>query len=388
MWVQIDAQIPKDRIEGLTKSASDSQEQTKKPRHWVNMLPLPFMPDFEAIMPNEGRIDFQIRDMCHACAKEIRAVCHLRLATESTYPTLEREYRASLASRIEGATNGQIQTDVQRVTMLAMSLTSVSRQSAASTSPWLFRLGMAAWQGNVQQEIDKMWDTEDRRIFNFVMSATTALMTTDFDRGTAALFPFYNCFVKQVSDLSLGPKNRKRLGLFLELAKHSQFYAFMDRAVFVSERPIVYEEDGQGRLHSETGTAIEFGDGYKLYSWHGATVPQSLIEHPEKLTVREILAELNVEIRRIMIERFGPSRFVEESGAEKIHEDDCGVLFRKELVNDEPLVMVKVLNTTPEPDGSRKSYFLRVPPTMRTAREAVAWTFEREPDDYKPTMET
>ena len=37
--------------------------------------------------------------------------------------------------------------------------------------------------------------------------------------------------------------------------------------------------------------------------------------------------------------------------------------------------MVEVVNSTPEPDGSRKTYFLRVPPTIGTAREAVAWTF-------------
>src|SRR5258708_19796990 len=37
--------------------------------------------------------------------------------------------------------------------------------------------------------------------------------------------------------------------------------------------------------------------------------------------------------------------------------------------------MIEVINRTPEPDSSFKHYWLRVPPTMRTAREAVAWTF-------------
>ena len=38
-------------------------------------------------------------------------------------------------------------------------------------------------------------------------------------------------------------------------------------------------------------------------------------------------------------------------------------------------MLVEVLNATAEQDGTRKTYFLRVPPTVRTAREAVAWTF-------------
>ena len=37
--------------------------------------------------------------------------------------------------------------------------------------------------------------------------------------------------------------------------------------------------------------------------------------------------------------------------------------------------VVEVVNATPEPDGSYRHYFLQVPPGVRTAREAVAWTF-------------
>jgi len=43
---------------------------------------------------------------------------------------------------------------------------------------------------------------------------------------------------------------------------------------------------------------------------------------------------------------------------------------------------------TSEPDGSHKCYFLRVPPTMRTAREAVAWTYGLTAEAYLPLMRT
>ena len=52
------------------------------------------------------------------------------------------------------------------------------------------------------------------------------------------------------------------------------------------------------------------------------------------------------------------------------------------------IVMVKVRNSTPEPDGSVKDYWLRVPPDMKTARSAVAWTFGMERNEYAPMMET
>lgn len=55
---------------------------------------------------------------------------------------------------------------------------------------------------------------------------------------------------------------------------------------------------------------------------------------------------------------------------------------------EEPVVMVEVVNSTREPDGSRRTYHLRVPSTMRTAREAVAWTFGLRSWQYAPIQET
>jgi len=50
--------------------------------------------------------------------------------------------------------------------------------------------------------------------------------------------------------------------------------------------------------------------------------------------------------------------------------------------------MVRVVNATAEPDGSFKDYFIRVPPSMQTVREAVAWTFGKTAADYAPATET
>ncbi|MDE2104578.1 MAG: hypothetical protein KGL39_45505, partial [Patescibacteria group bacterium] len=141
------------------------------------------------------------------------------------------------------------------------------------------------------------------------------------------------------------------------------------------------------RLHCETGPAFEL-PGQRLWFWQGIEVPQYVVENPKAIIVPDIETEPNAEVRRIKIERFGQARYLQESGAKEIHRDDFGVLYRKELAGDEPLVMVKVLNSTPEPDGSFKDYFLRVPPNMRRAREAVAWTFGKAEADYEPALES
>lgn len=60
-----------------------------------------------------------------------------------------------------------------------------------------------------------------------------------------------------------------------------------------------------------------------------------------------------------------------------------GTLYRLPLEGDEPLVMVRVENSTLEPDGSRKPYWLRVPPDMDTAAGAVAWGFGMGAGEYR-----
>ena len=89
-----------------------------------------------------------------------------------------------------------------------------------------------------------------------------------------------------------------------------------------------------------------------------------------------------------MLDRYGPARYLLDVGAKEIERDDCGTLYRQDLADDEPLAMVRVVNATPEPDGTCKTYWLRVPPTMRTAREAVAWTFSKTPSTYRPARES
>jgi hypothetical protein len=111
-------------------------------------------------------------------------------------------------------------------------------------------------------------------------------------------------------------------------------------------------------------------------------VPAFVVTRPDWITLNDIRNEQNVEIRRILIERYGQARYLIDSGAHIVHQDDFGTLYRAHVPNDEDLVMVNVINATPEPDGSFHDYFLRVPPTCQTALEAVAWTFDERPDDY------
>jgi hypothetical protein len=141
-------------------------------------------------------------------------------------------------------------------------------------------------------------------------------------------------------------------------------------------------------LHREDGPVIAWPSGERHWLWRGVRVPQWMIEHPQRITPARIRGERNLEIRRCMIERFGLERFVRESGAELIAEDRSGTLWRINFGDRHRHTMVEVADGTVQHDGTRRRYFLRVPPRMRSAREAVAWTYGLTPQQYDLAVRT
>lgn len=161
-----------------------------------------------------------------------------------------------------------------------------------------------------------------------------------------------------------------------------------ERLAIICERPSELHRDEPGRLHRGDGPALCYPDGFALYAWRGMPMPADFAGMLSGLTATRIAAEQNAELRRVMLEHYGYDRYLADTGATPVHRDETGVLWRIDLFGDEPIAMVEVINSTPEPDGTRRTYHLRVPPRTRTAREGVAWTFGVEEADYRPERQT
>jgi len=157
----------------------------------------------------------------------------------------------------------------------------------------------------------------------------------------------------------------------------------------MTSRPKIVATDSIGRLHNEKGPCLSYADGWEMHAVRGIVVPPRLISFLRLQTFDAIAVERNVEVRRMMLDIYGVERFLRDAGAEMIQKDECGELFiRRFEPGRDPAVIVCVVNSTPEPDGHHRRYFIRVPPHVRTAREAVAWTFGLSADEYKPLRET
>jgi hypothetical protein len=190
---------------------------------------------------------------------------------------------------------------------------------------------------------------------------------------------------------------------------------------WMSERPTSLMLDTNKRLHCADGPAIIYPDGWKIYSYHGVLIHSWMIEEPSSLNPDSIDKEPNAEVRRVMIELFGADRYLLEGSGVLFASDRFGRLWKKGFRDDEPIVLVEVLNSTPEatgtlahaevverfgpetlvnheglmigieqaPRGLRfKRYFLRVPPELRTPHEAVAWSFGMKTSVYQPVIQS
>jgi hypothetical protein len=122
--------------------------------------------------------------------------------------------------------------------------------------------------------------------------------------------------------------------------------------------------------------------------WRGIPVDERIAFHPETITAPEIIAETNVERRRVLMERMGYDAFLTAAKSEVLDSDFDGggkrQLLRVPMADDEPLVCLAVSC----PSTGRR-YMLRVPPTTPSCRHGAAWLAGFDtPDAYQPLIET
>jgi hypothetical protein len=182
-------------------------------------------------------------------------------------------------------------------------------------------------------------------------------------------------------------ENDKKYLQYSELLMQAKEYGVGYRvewedALYLAPTPLV-KIDEQDRFHSTTGPAIRWKDASEFYFVHGVFVPKKIIKSPEKLTKKDWMDQSNIEVRRIIQDQM--PEFAKKLGAKMIQKDQFGELVEVDLVSDPDkvarYVKVKDASTT-------RVYYLRVPPTVETAQQAVAWTFGLSEKEYVAKEQT
>jgi hypothetical protein len=89
-----------------------------------------------------------------------------------------------------------------------------------------------------------------------------------------------------------------------------------EKVCIVCDRPRILSFDSQHRLHAAGGPAIQFADGYSIYSYHGVTLPEKYGKlHPHQWQSQWLLSEENAELKRVLIQGIGYDRICQELAA-------------------------------------------------------------------------
>lgn len=216
---------------------------------------------------------------------------------------------------------------------------------------------------------------EARRILRGMgVPGPTITTSTHFNNHEAGSLGFYQFFRAEV-----GLDGMEPIDPLIRLSLECGWVNFLDEVCVLQERPTHIRFDDQQRTHSETGPAIEYEDGFAVYCWHGVRVP------PEWYTAgppspADALRWDNLEQRRAACEMIGWATILKELSAETIDRDDdpmIGELVRVTIPDVGEEQFLRVLC------GTGREFALPVPPHVRTALEANAWTYDIDGDTLR-----
>lgn len=171
----------------------------------------------------------------------------------------------------------------------------------------------------------------------------------------------------------VGVEGLEQIEGLTELAYHCGWVSFYEDVVVFQDRPCTIKMDEQNRTHCEDGPAIAYSDGFAIYVWHGVTIHPEWITNKSALTPKIALTWENIEQRRCACEILGWVHILKELNAKTIDTDDdpmVGTLVEVTIPDIGKEKFLKVLC------GTGREFAIPVPPEMKTALEANAWTYD------------
>jgi len=196
-------------------------------------------------------------------------------------------------------------------------------------------------------------------------------LSSSFFGQQEAYWIAYYLFAEQIG-VKYSPENSALLKQWATLAKSVNWWSPYEDVCFISDRPKAIKFDTENRLHNETGLAVEYRDGWGICEWHGVRVPREWILDKKSLTAKTALTWSNIEQRRVACEILGWINVLKELKSKVIDKDEdpeIGELLEVEIpeIGRERILKVQC--------GTGRTFALPVPPNMKTALEANAWTF-------------
>ncbi|HEY9851838.1 MAG TPA: hypothetical protein V6D28_20365 [Leptolyngbyaceae cyanobacterium] len=164
--------------------------------------------------------------------------------------------------------------------------------------------------------------------------------------------------------------DRDKWELMQSIVKYCSWTYPFEGICLACDRPSEISFDSQQKLHAEGKPALQFPDGYSIYSYHGVNLPEKYGKLlPHEWEPQWLLEENNAEIRRVLIQGIGYGRICQELAITELDKwQEYTLLKLKDYLDFEPIYLLKM--TCP---STGAIHVLRVPPNLKSAREAISW---------------
>ncbi len=154
---------------------------------------------------------------------------------------------------------------------------------------------------------------------------------------------------------------------------------------WVSERPSAVSRDDAGLLHSASGPAIVYRDGWEGSFWHGVHVERYWLAEARQYDPRFIATFRDGDQRRALAEIAGGWTALIARGHPVIVDSDKDPTIGTLLEWRGPRGVARFLKVE---CGTGRTFVLPVPEHCRTARDANAWTYGLTAAEYSPEIRT
>jgi hypothetical protein len=144
------------------------------------------------------------------------------------------------------------------------------------------------------------------------LSGDTSYHDTSFWGQQDYYWVSYYRFAERYLGVQYTPGDTARLALWETLADSAHWFWPYETTCIVSHKPTALTVDPRGRLHNDSGPAIQYRDGYAQYYLHGVSVPKELAEIKKSdMSPADLGKYKNAEVRMQFIKKLGVDRLRE-----------------------------------------------------------------------------
>jgi len=307
-------------------------------------------------------------------------------ATEAaTEATTEATTRLATCVATQDATEAATEATTRTATRVAVEFATQDATEAATEAATQDAMWAATQTATRDGDIDNSWFTGISGQEMHQLSASLGLGSFGLECAKSAWNMYqggnqwsgWDAFLSFFKDVAKLPLDYSKYEHWLALAEHSGPRIVHKEFCIVTDRPSVLKVDDQNRPHCEDGPFCVWRDGTALYAWHGTYIPARWVT-TAKPTATEALTWPNIEQRRAACEIVGWAAILDQLSAKTIDKDgdpEIGELLEVNLpdIGRERFLKVRC--------GTGRTFALPVPPDMKTAIQANAWTYGLDPKD-------